>query len=281
MKNNRKNHHRQSPKIETPACFYSSQYEYRQLNTAQLQSNQGYQRAVDPNHVKRIVDHFDPMYLDEILVSSRDGYYYVIDGQNRIAAFKHMNGGKDCLVNCKIFRGLTYEQEADMFCHLDAIKKKLRYCQSIQARTEAKNDTVIVAITDILSAYGIKWSFRDAGPNTDSTIKASKVLVDTYEELGPQMFELVIRLLTRTWNGHAGSMSAQFIKGLSLFVKVYVHDADEDVFVKKLSGITPAEVKSLARAEVSASNNRLKYASVFWRKYNYRSANKLDYRLES
>jgi len=264
----------------TPPCFYSTQYEFRQLHTTQLQSSQGYQRPVDPNHVREIIENFDPLYLDEILVSFRDGRYYVVDGQNRIAAFKHMNNGRDCLVNCKVFRGLTYEQEADMFCHLDSIKKKLRYCESIRARAESKNDPVIVGINDILSNYGIKWSYLGSGRTTDNTIRTSKTLVDSYEELGPQMFEIVIRLLVRSWNGHRDSMAAPFIKGLSLFVKVYVHEADEDMFVKKLSVVTPTEVKSLARAEISATRDDVKYARVFLSRYNFRTVKKLAYRLE-
>lgn len=264
----------------SPPCFYSTQYEFRQMHTAQLQSSQVYQRPVDPNHVKEIIDNFDPLYLDEIIVSFRDGNYYVIDGQNRIAAFKHMNRGRDCLVNCKVFRGLTYEQEADMFCHLDSIKKKLRYCDSIRARAESKNDPVVVGISDILATYGLKWSYSGSGGTTANTMKASKVLVDSYEALGPQMFDLVIRLLTRTWGGHRESMAAPFIKGLSLFVKVYIYDADEEVFIKKLRTITPAEVKSLARAEISSPRDDIKYARVFLNRYNYRATKKLVNRLE-
>lgn len=262
-------------------CYYSTQYEFRQLNTAQLQSSQAYQRPVDPNHVREIIDNFDPLYLEEILVSLREGRYYVVDGQNRIAAFRHMNNGRDCLVNCKVFSGLTYEQEADMFCHLDSIKKKLRYCDSIRARAEAKNDPTILGINEILTRYGIKWSYKGAGGNMDRTIKASKALVDSYEELGPLMFELAIRLLVRTWKGHKDSMSAPFVKGITLFVKEYVHEADEDQFVRKLCSLTSAEVKSLARAEISATKDEVKYARVFLSRYNYRATTgKLEYRLE-
>lgn len=261
--------------------FYSTQYEYRQLNTARLQSNQTYQRPVDPKHVREIIDNFDPLYLEEVLVSLREGRYYVIDGQNRIAALRHMNHGRDCLVNCKVFHGLTYEQEADMFCHLDSIKKKLRYCDSIRARAEAKSDPVILDITEILSRYGIKWSYIGSGSNADNIITASKALVDSYKSLGPIMFELAVRLLARTWKGQKDSMSAAFVKGVSLFIKTYVHDADEDLFVKKLCTLTPAEVKSLARAEISASKVELKYARVFLNRYNYRSVTgKLECRLE-
>jgi hypothetical protein len=75
-------------------------------------------------------------------------------------------------------------------------------------------------------------------------------------------------------------MSAPFIKGLSLFVKVYIYDADEDVFVKKLRTVTPAEVKSLARAEISSPRDEIKYARVFLNRYNYRASKKLINRLE-
>lgn len=262
-------------------CFYSTQYEFRQLNTAQLQSNQGYQRPVDPKHVREIIENFDPLYLDDIIVSFRDGFYYVIDGQNRIAAFKHMNKGLNCLVNCKIYHGLTYEQEADMFYHLDSIKKKLRYCDSIRAKAEAQTDPTIIAINEILTKYGIKWSYTGTGSTTDNTLQASKALVDNYTELGPHLFELTIRLLAHTWNGHRESMTAAFVKGIALFVKAYVHDAKEDVFIKKLSILTPAEVKSLARAELNVSKVDVKYARVFYNRYNYRAGPaKLEYRLE-
>jgi hypothetical protein len=261
-------------------CFYSNQYEYKQLYASQLQSHQEYQRPVDPKHVRDIVENFDPLYLEEVWVSHRNGRYYVIDGQNRIAAFKRMSRSHDCLVNCKVFRGLTYEQEADMFYHLDSIKKKLRYCDTIRAKAEAKNDPVVLDITRILETYGVTWSFRGSGNSSDGMLKASKVLVDSYTALGPQMFEQVIRLLIRTWKGNRESMTAAFIKGLSLFVKAYARDADEEIFIKKLCTATPAEIKSLARAEISAPRDDIKYARVFLTRYNFRASKKLAYRLD-
>jgi len=282
MKNHTKQHQSKARRsgAEKPGPFYTVKYEYRRLNTAQLQSNQKYQRPVDPKHVREIVENFDPLYLDEILVSFRDGRYYVVDGQNRIAAFKQMNRGRDCTINCKVFRGLTYEQEADLFHHLDSIKKKLRYCDVVRARAESKSDPVIVGIGKILSRYGLAWSFSGAGSNKNSTINANHAIIKSHEYLGPEMFELMIRLLVRTWGGHRDSMAASFIKGLTLFVKLYVHDADEEVFVKKLSAASPVEIKSMARAEVSAPRDDIKYARVFLSRYNFRSTNRLDYRLE-
>ena len=275
-KSTRKQFSKQNPRLPS---FYTAKCIPMQLSTAALQSSQAYQRPVDPTHVKDIVENFNPLYLDEIIVSYRDHTYYVIDGQNRIAALKLMNGGNDCMVNCKVYRGLSYEQEADMFYHLDCIKKRLRYNDTVRAKAEAKTDPVVVDINRILSEYGIRWVY--VGNTTTGTVRASRTLVSKYEQLGPYVFELVIRLLVRTWNGHRESMTAAFIEGLALFVKVYVHEAQEDIFVKKLSIVTPAEIKFLARAEVSASKNELKYARVFFSKYNHRTSGsaKLEYRL--
>ena len=169
-----------------------------------------------------------------------------------------------------------------MFYHLDSIKKKLRFCDTIRAKAEAKNDPTIITINQIVGKYGLKWSYLGTGSSNDKVISASKALVSSYEELGPQMFEVVIRILVRTWDGQRESLSAAFIRGMSLFVREYVHEAKEDVFIKKMAGITPAEIKSLARAELSVSNNDLKYARVFLGRYNYRSGvAKLENRLDS
>lgn len=262
-------------------CFYSNQYEFGQLHTARLQSNQGYQRPVDGNHVRDIIRNFDPLYLDEILVSARDGGYFVIDGQNRIAAFKEMNGGRDCMVNCKIYHGLTYEQEAEMFQHLDSIKKKLRFCDTVRAKAEAKSDPVINGINQVFDVYGLHWSYSGTSAGGDHTVTASKALTESYKELGPAMFESMVRLLAYTWRGKRDSLTEPFIKGLSLFVKTYARDGDEATFIRKVGKHTPSEIKSLAISQ-GGSSAAVKYARVFLEKYNFKatSSTRLPYRLE-
>lgn len=283
----KKRHRNQNVKYNNPTvkpilpCYYSTQYEFLQLDTSDLQSNQKYQRPVDPKHVQDIVNNFDPLYLDEILVSFRDGRYYVIDGQNRIAAFKHKNGGRDCIVHCKVYHGLTYEQEAEMFHHLDSIKKKLRYCDAVRAKAESKNDPTIIDINRILNMYRISWHYTGTGSHKDYTFTCSEILIDRYDDLGPVMFEQMIRLLVYTWEGARESLTAAFIKGMSLFVKKYAKDGNEEFFIRKVGALSPAEIKARVLAEGSAISTELKYARVFLNRYNHRAgAEKLPYRLE-
>ncbi len=61
---------------------------------------------------KEIIRDWDERLLDPVIVSFRDGKFYVIDGQHRIAAMRKMNNGSEVMAVCKVYSGLTYEQEA-------------------------------------------------------------------------------------------------------------------------------------------------------------------------
>ena len=44
-----------------------------------------------------------------------NGKYYAFDGQHTIEARKRLNGNKDCDIVCKVFFGMTPEEEARLF----------------------------------------------------------------------------------------------------------------------------------------------------------------------
>jgi len=62
-----------------------------------------YQRALHPARVARIAKEFDERVANEPKISFRDGHYYVMDGQNTIAARKFLNGGEDLQIRCKVY----------------------------------------------------------------------------------------------------------------------------------------------------------------------------------
>lgn len=68
-----------------------------------------YQRALHPARVARIAKEFDERVANEPKISFRDGHYYVMDGQNTIAARKFLNGGEDLQIisGCSNMRLLT------------------------------------------------------------------------------------------------------------------------------------------------------------------------------
>ncbi len=60
---------------------------------------------------------FDERVANEPKISFRDGHYYVMDGQNTIAALKFLNGGEDLQIRCKV----TEREEALLFAQQTGI----------------------------------------------------------------------------------------------------------------------------------------------------------------
>ena len=100
------------PKLEPvvqPEQEYSNPGVERSIHTDRLTSGLPYQRPVNPKEVDRLIREWDERLIDPVVVSFRDGKFYVVDGQHRIAAMRRMNGGRGVMVTCKVYDGLTYE----------------------------------------------------------------------------------------------------------------------------------------------------------------------------
>ena len=70
-----------------------------------------YQRELNSRRVREIAENFDERVANEPKVSARDGRFYVFDGQHTIAARKMLNGGRDLPILCKVYTGLTEQDE--------------------------------------------------------------------------------------------------------------------------------------------------------------------------
>ena len=92
----------------------------------------------------------------------------------------------------------------------------------------------------------------------------------------------MIRLIKTTWGGEAKSLNSYILSGMSLFVKTYGQELQEDVFVKKLSRVSPSEIITEGKSDISTREMALKYARVIRNKYNYKAReNTLPYKFEN
>ena len=94
-----------------PECKFA----YQMVNSALLIPCAEYQRVLHVEKVAHIAENFSEYVANEPKVSFRDGRYYVFDGQNTVEARRACNGGKDLPIRCKVFYGLTKEDEATLF----------------------------------------------------------------------------------------------------------------------------------------------------------------------
>ena len=254
-------------------------FEMTEIDTALLISGQPYQRPVRERRLRELERDWDPGMLEPLVVSFRDGKFYLVDGQNRVVLQRRMKGG-DFKALCKLYHGLTYEAEAKLCWKLDRSRAKLSNAQSVNARIEAGDDPELMEIHRLIEANGFKWELTKTIPG-DYEIIAVRAVINAYHLLGSAAFDRMLRLMKAAWMGSPSSLRAGFISGMALFLKTYETQLKDQTAINRLSGIDPEEVIWRGNTDFSTNRTALRYARVLLKKYNsYRGGGKLSYRFQ-
>ena len=251
------------------------------LSTGELYSGQPYQRPVLDRVVDKLVREWDPRLLTPLVVSYRDGRYNLVDGQHRVCAMRKKNGGKDVTALCRVYHGLTYEQEAELYYKLDRAKGHLRLAHATKALVESGADAEIIEIKRLLEDAGFVWAL-DKPTGEAFEVEATRAVINAYRLLGGAAFSRMLELTARTWHGALSSVKASFLSGMALFLKTYETELDDDVFIKRLSAVDPEEILRRGKADFSTNKAALRFARVILGKYNsqQRGGRKLPYRFK-
>ena len=251
------------------------------LSTGELYSGQPYQRPVSDPAVDRLVREWDPRLLTPLAVSYREGRYNLVDGQHRICAMRKKNGGKDVTTLCRVYRGLTYEQEAELYYKLDKAKGHLRLSHATKALVESGSDTEIIEIKRLLEGVGFIWALdKPAGEAFE--IGATRAVINAYRLLGGAAFSRMLGLIAGAWHGTPNSLKASIFSGMALFVKTYETELVDQTFIKRLSAVDPDEIIRRGKVDFSTNKAALRFARVILSKYNsqQRGGRKLPYRFK-
>ena len=117
--------------------FYSYPYKEISINSAFLEIPAEYQRKLQMGKVKQMVAEFNGIIVNPPKVSYRDGRYIVIDGQHTIVGLKTLNGGNDLPILCRVYVGLTKEEEALVFAQQTGASTPLSAGAKLRAKLEA------------------------------------------------------------------------------------------------------------------------------------------------
>lgn len=271
MKKNKKNSSSESrgilDKFSNPGALQS-------ISTASLHSGLPYQRPVRPRRVNKLVREWDPTYLSPIEVSYRDGKYNVVNGQHRIAAMRKISGGEDVMVNCLVYTGLTYEQEAAMYFLLDKTTGHLKLANAVKALLESGTDPTVIDIKQRIERAGFTWAL-DKPAGVTYELKPVRAVMDAYAQLGAPGFSRMLGLIAGAWHGTQVSLTGGMISGMALFLKAHENELDDYTAIQRLSAIDPTVIAQLAQVD----SPPLRYARLIRQKYNeWPSGEKLSYR---
>lgn len=140
--------------------LFDVEYSYlgvnRTLPTSRLISGLPYQRPMNEKEVDRLSRELDDRLLKPLTVSFRDGRFNVVDGQHRIADMVKKNGGREVMAPCKVYNGLTYEEEAALCYKQDKAKRRLSLSQSTNALVEPGMDAEATEIRRLVEGTGFR-----------------------------------------------------------------------------------------------------------------------------
>ena len=191
------------------------------------------------------------------------------------------NNGKDMVTLCQVYRGLTYEQEAELYYKLDRAKGHLRLAHATKALLESGSNPELNEVKRLLEEAGFIWAL-DKPTGKDFEIGSIRAVTNSYRLLGGTAFARMLLLLAKTWHGTPSSLKSYVLSGMALFVKTFETELKDATFIKRMSTVDPEEIIRRGKADFSTNNASLRYARVIWDKYNghQRGGRKLTYRFK-
>jgi len=181
------------------------------------------QRPLREAWVKGHVDRFDPNAVGTITVSSRKGGgYVIIDGQHRHALILAMGWG-DQLVPCVVLRGLSFQQEAQLFVDLNGERTQPQSIDIFIQRVNAK-DPAAVEIVGIAAELGLTIGRGNHSGNIQATSSLDRVFSGdrrTGPGRNPKVLRDVLWTVVKAWGADAGNFNGAIMQGLGC---VYLRD---------------------------------------------------------
>jgi hypothetical protein len=266
------------PAADTPARRLERAARLRWVPLLQMRVNPLAQRDLNRARVAQLAAGFDPEQLGAPVVSRRGGWYWLLDGQHRIEAYKRWLGSwEGQQVQCWCYEGLTEPAEADLFLTLNdtlTVGAFAKFKVAVQAGRDAEAD-----VDRIVRALGL----RIAAGRSGGGICAVATLRRVYDRAGPAVLARALRVIRDAY-GDAG-LDGPVIEGIALVCQRYDGDLPERHAIARLgaahggvggllsraaqlrqsTGLSPAECVAAAAVElINRGGGRAKLAP-WWR----------------
>lgn len=247
---------------------YRPNYRYLKLDNLAIAK---YQRKLRHEDCEEYLKEFDWRMVGVLLISYRDGKYYIVDGQHRQVLLQ-MQGVEETL--CQIITGLTYEEEATLFKKFNTKRKSLGRADLFISDYESK-DVRIKNIARIMLFYGYYINRMNETCDTENCIRVNAVeaVESAYDSLGKDQFDFMFSTIKETWGEDKAAVKRMMITGVTRFFKKFpTREINKSHFVKRLSRLSPASIMFQANADLkympSNSEKPEAVARIIWKAYN-------------
>jgi hypothetical protein len=197
----------------------------RWVPLTQMRVNPLAQRDLNQARVSKLAAVFDPEKMETPTVNHRGDWYYLIDGQHRIAALKQwLSSWQDQQVQCWTYEGLSEVEEAEKFLALNdalPVRAFAKFKVSVQAGRDTEAD-----VDRIVRALGLRIARGDG-------ISAVATLRRVYTRGGAAVLSRALRIIRDAY-GEAG-LDGPVIDGIGLLCQRYNGDLSEQRAIERLS----------------------------------------------
>lgn len=200
-----------------PECKFA----YQMVNSALLIPCAEYQRVLHVEKVAHIAENFSEYVANEPKVSYRDGRFYIFDGQNTVEARRTCNGGMELPIRCKVFYGLTKEDEATLFAIQTGNATCLTAGERLRANLVAENPDALYFV-GITSNAGVEFAYD--GIRAPWKIYCIETAYELYKQYGCERYVEMLRIINEAWKGNVDSNPAFEEPSMILLEQIFTID---------------------------------------------------------
>ena len=199
-----------------------------------------YQRGVQRKRVELIAANFNEYVANEPKVCFRDGKFIVIDGQHTIEGRILRHGGKDLPILCKVYTGLSIQQEALLFAEQNGFSAPLTAGIKLRAKVVG-GDEVSKAFLAATNREGLEFNY-DSLRLSDYRISCVGTALKLYNQMGEKIYCETLQLIVKAWGGKPDSFRAAVLRGMMHFVELYHGEFSEERLLRALRSIHPIDI---------------------------------------
>lgn len=196
--------------VRTKSGEYVGKAELRKVVVHEVKMDHAYQRDTS---AAWIADHlpFDPQLAGTVVLSSRAGGPYCIDGGHRIALARESGVSH---INAFVIEGLAQRDEARLFTKYQRERRALTSFALYRADIVA-GDPDTVAMDRVVHVAGFQIA-KNASPNNITAIDSLRYVQRVG---GEDLLARTLALIKRFWIGEEKALSGQVIKGVGIFLQ--------------------------------------------------------------
>jgi uncharacterized protein DUF6551 len=210
------------------------------------------QRKLNESRVARIAADFHEGALGAFIVSERTSStadpgqkvrYVVLDGQTRLAALRKFTGTEETRmpVLCQVYRGLTVQEEAEIFIlHND--RAAVRRIDLFRLALVAGHEWA-VELNRVVARHGYEANDAASRDTRFTAITTAQRIIKLPD--GMSALDQAFELIARSWGKRDGAASAEAVDGFGLLFHRHGSAVDVPMFAKKLASTeTPQTFKA-------------------------------------